>query len=180
MSDDRAGSRIDDSTLNKGEEMTTINTRVSLSRELIHAYPKRVRTLDPSPFNIKIDDQDSSDVSHGFCTISVSIDNNHSTDFILLLRNAPADQDVIDLVEEMDGECEEEKYGHAIKIEMTIRDAPKVRRLAKVIHKTVGRGKRYIDSNWIWQARRASNSLEAFAKVLANAYRHARGLESIE
>ena len=153
---------------------------VSLSREIANAYPERSRSWNPGPYTIKVDDHEPDDMPLAFCTISVSISDGNSTNFVLTMTNAPCDQEVIDLVDALDGECEEEKFGHAIKIDMTIRDAPKIRRLAKVINKTIGRGKHYLDSKWKWKAPRTARSLEAFAKVLANAYRHARGLESIE
>ena len=94
----------------------------------------------------------------------------------------PYNDNVEELIHELDGEfnLDEDELRLQISIPMTIRHAPQVRRLAKAIRSVVGRGRFYSNSLWIWQAPRAARSLEAFAKVLANAYRHARGLESIE
>lgn len=115
--------------------MTMINAAFSLSGEMMKACQKRVIAWTPCPYRIKIDDQMSDDMSHGFCTIEVSIRDGESTDFTLSIDDLPFGDDVEELIHELDREyvSGEDELRHQISIPMTLRCAPKVRQLAKAI-----------------------------------------------
>lgn len=122
----------------------------------------------------KLDDREERDVLHIFCSISVTLPNRSSNEFQLTLHNVPWDEDVEDFVEQLCGQWEEVPMGRILKLPMSIKSAPTIRKLAKAIRKVTGRGKTYDNSNWKWVTRRTAESLERFAAILAEVYRTQR------
>lgn len=158
--------------------MTTVNANSSFTRKLAESYPIQARHLVGDPISISIYDQDAEDRFHGTCEIHSTAADLKAGKFTLVLDSIPFDEDVEGLVWELDGVCENSRTGRTFKIPIRIDSAPKIRKLARIVHKVIGRGKRYLDSNWRWQAPTIARSLEFFAKVLAEGYRESRGLSN--
>jgi hypothetical protein len=121
-----------------------------------------------------IDDQNENDVPRAFCNISVTLPDSESNDFRLTLYPVPWDEDVEALVEALGGKWQEIPPGRVLKVPMTIRSVPDIRRLARAIRKVTGRGKRYVTANWKWSTRRTADSLERFARLLVEWNRSGR------
>lgn len=86
-----------------------------------------------------------------------------SESFLLILHNSPINPDVETLVTSRDGRILEEPTCRRIELDLTIKDVPYIRKLAKAIKKIVGRGESYSNKNWKWVCLRIAEALERLA-----------------
>jgi hypothetical protein len=114
-----------------------------------------------------IDDQAENDVPRAFCNMTITLPDSESNDFRLTLYPVPWDKDVEALVDALGGKWHDNSIGRVLKVPLTIRSVPDIRRLARAIRKVTGRGKRYVNANWKWSTRRTAGSLERFARLLS-------------
>jgi hypothetical protein len=147
----------------------------SLERFLSQTYVAPWETATMSPI-IRIDDRDEDDICSAFCDIHLTIIRSEPSAFQLALRNAPHDPEVDAIAREMNGTWQSLGSGRILTVSLTIKQVPQLRKLAKSIRRVVGRGKRYVDSNWRWIAPRTAGSLERLATVLIEFRRQARPL----
>jgi hypothetical protein len=122
---------------------------------------------------IKIDDQGDHDVFPYFCTISVRVPERNGDSLVLKLQYAPLNADARELIEDQGGELENTPRGTTVTLQLRVTNVTFIRKLARTIRNTVGRGKRYANPNWKWMCGRTADSLDRFADVLM-AYRSER------
>lgn len=148
--------------------MTTTRHKSSLHSRLVQAYPNQAKGLAGRPIHIRIDDRDSDDIYCGFCDIHLMMSDAHADQITLTLDNVPFDDEVKSVAAEMNGSWESTRTGQRLTLilELSASQTTELRRLATAIRKVVGRGRRYLDSNWKWIARRAADSLHFFATQL--------------
>jgi hypothetical protein len=82
--------------------------------------------------------------------------------FKLHFRNAPTDDDIVELVESMDGKIADGR----IEIDLHVKNTAFIGKLAKAFRSVVGRGKRYWNPNWKWVCPKTRDSLVLFAGAL--------------
>ena len=99
---------------------------------------------------------------------------SESNEFQLTLYPIPWDEGVETLAEELGGQWQETPTGRLLKVPMTIRSVPDIRKLVRAIRRVTGRGKRYLDPRWKWSTRRTADSLERFARLLVEWNRNER------
>jgi hypothetical protein len=134
------------------------------------------RHRDPSQDrSIRIDDGSRSDVPHLFCRILVQVPERNGVSFVLTMHNAPLNADAADLIRQHGGDLRETPYGPTVTLQINLKNITFIRKLARIIRNSVGRGKRYLDCNWKWLCPRTANSLERLADLLM-AFRHERRL----
>ena len=146
--------------------MTTLNVSKSLLNRLAEVYPKQARNLTSGPIFIRVDDRESDDTYVGFCDIHLKMSAPDADQFTLILDNVPFDDDVKTVAEELEGTWQTTRTGERLTLNLSASQKADIRRLATAIRKVVGRGRRYLDSNWKWIAPRTATSLEGFARKL--------------
>jgi hypothetical protein len=138
---------------------------------LARVYCEQVRGRQPGQSSTAgefwIDDQNEDDAPGAFCNIRATLPDDESNEFRLTLYPVPWDRDVETLVDRLGGQWQDIPTGRLLEVPMTARSVPDIRRLARVIRRVTGRGKRYVDSRWKWSTRRTADSLERFARLLA-------------
>ena len=149
--------------------MTTLNVSKSLSNQLAEAYPKQARNLTSGPILIRIDDRDSDDSYPGFCDIHLKMSAPDAAQFTLTLDNVPSDDEVKAVASELEGTWQSTRTGERLTLNLSISQKSDLRRLATAVRKVVGRGRRYLDSNWKWIAPRTAKSLEQLAREISKA-----------
>ena len=147
--------------------MTTLNVSKSPLNQLAKVYPKQARNLTAEPILIRVDDRDSSDSYPGFCDIHLKMSAVDATQFTLLLDNVPYDDHVREIATSMDGTWQSSRTGERLTLNLPADDCGNIRGLAKAIADVVGRGKRYLDPNWKWIARRTAKSLERLVRAIS-------------
>jgi hypothetical protein len=125
----------------------------------------------------RVDDESPADKSPCFCNITVRIDKTESIAFDLILTNAPWDEHVENLIEEIGGEWSGNLDNRSLTVSLTISKVAAIRKLADAIRKVVGRGRCYSNRNWKWISPRTADSLEIFADRLKE-YRALRKLNT--
>lgn len=119
---------------------------------------------NPTQLTAKIDDENSTD--RGLCQIHVR--TTGPSTFELKLTGSPMSSDVREFIASHGGEIAESI--NEIKLPLSVKQIAVIRKLARVIRSTVGRGRRYLDPNWKWICPRTADSLGRLADELA-AYR---------
>jgi hypothetical protein len=168
--------------------MSTINTQPSTDSEVnedLQDYfvDQYLALEDQNIFTnwpgepIKVDDQESTDVDHLFCKITVTVSDHEVNQFELNLSNAPFTEDLGDEINEGDAEINynEAKLRAGINIIVSTRDVTYIRNLAKAYRRTTGRGADYLDRNWIWVCRRTADSLDRLASNIMEFRKQRRG-----
>ena len=115
---------------------------------------------------IKIDDKGDHDVFPFFCTISVRVPERNGDSLVLTLQYAPLNADARELIETQGSAFENTPPGTTITLQLRVTSVTFIRKLARIIRNSVGRGKRYANPNWKWMCGRTGDSLDRFADVL--------------
>ena len=144
---------------------TTPTTLYLYLRDLYEGPPPNPVHAPPPVNPISLDDYNSKDCYQGFCHINAWRHAQPDT-IKLVMHNAPYDPTVLELVEQHHGTIQAGPEGKIITLPLTAKDAPLVRKLAKVIRKITGRGRSYSDRNLKWICPRTAASLERLAKHL--------------
>ena len=124
---------------------------------------RRNRAIDVS---IKIDDRDSQDVLSSFCTMTVHVPDSSEDTLILSIQHIPLTAESRSLIEDEGGNIRALPDGYVAEIKLKVKSVTFIRKLARAIRQTIGRGKRYHNSNLKWTCPRTAASLERFATVL--------------
>lgn len=145
---------------------------MNLTSFLFDVYGSRGRKTDANGGAcVQIDDQNQIDIQSGFCQIHVTVQSRESSTALLELSPAPHNGEVSELLHEHGGQLVHGSTGATIRLSVGPRDARRVRDLARAIRRITRRGETYADRNWKWICRRTADSLEQFARVLADAKR---------
>ncbi len=151
----------------------------NLLEYLLDAYnvplSQRHRALDQDQL-IKIDDENSGDVSYLFCQIHARLPDPHGKEIILTFDKAPFGLAARELIIERDGTIEETWLGPIVTLPIDIKSISFLRKLARTVRNTVGHNRSYADPNWKWLCPRTATSLEQFADIVM-AYRSKRRAE---
>ena len=115
---------------------------------------------------IKIDDRDSQDVLSSFCTMTVRVPDSSEGTLILSIQHIPLTGESRSLIEDGGGNIRALPDGYVAEIKLKVKSVTFIRKLARAIRQTIGRGKRYHNPNWKWICPRTAASLERFATVL--------------
>jgi hypothetical protein len=124
---------------------------------------RRSRSIDVL---IEIDDRDGRDVVASFCTMMVRVPDSSEGTLILSIQHIPLTGESRSLIEDVGGNIREFAGGYAAEITLSVKSVTFIRKLARAIRQTTGRGKRYDRPNWKWICPRTAASLERFATVL--------------
>ena len=124
---------------------------------------RRNRAID---VDIKIDDRDGQDVLSSFCTMTVRVPDSSEDTLILSIQHIPLTERSRSLIEGQGGNIREFPDGYRAEITLSVKSVTFIRKLARAIRQTTGRGKRYDHPNWKWICPRTAASLERFATVL--------------
>jgi hypothetical protein len=124
---------------------------------------RRNRAVDVS---IKIDDRDGQDVLSSFCTMTVRVPDSSEDTLILYIQHIPLTGESRSLIEDEGGNIRALPDGYAAELTLSVKRVTFIRKLARAIGQTTGRGKRYANPNWKWICPRTAASLERFATVL--------------
>lgn len=129
------------------------------------AYGGRTQSTsdDPSQVTAKVDDEAADDRGH--CQIHVT--TTSPTAFDLQLTNCPMTCDLREFIDSHCGKIDESRTDSEVEMELSVRQITVIRKLARLIRNTVGRGQRYPNPNWKWICPRTANSLDRFADNLA-------------
>jgi hypothetical protein len=142
---------------------------------LLDAYefadPRRRNRAVDSP--IKIDDRDGQDVVFSFCSMMVRVPDSSEDALVLTIHQLPLTEKTRGLIKDQGGSIREFAGGYAAEITLRVKNVTFIRKLARAIGQTTGRGKRYANPNWKWICPRTAASLERFASVLMS-YRSQR------
>lgn len=121
--------------------------------------------LKPDPAAIiKIDDRTSSDRSPPFCDIVVQFLPGEK--MVLRFGNLPLDGDVRSSLKRLKATVQESGSNTRVELTLATTNANRLRRLATLVRRVSGRGRRYADPNYKWMCRRISESLTHFVNVL--------------
>jgi hypothetical protein len=143
---------------------------MSFAKLVLDACGRSGRGMPTGPgASTRIDDRRESDGYPGFCEIHVSAPAPDGSSVLLELSPAPHNAEVCELVERHGGQIRQGSLGATIQLSLTFRDARHVRDLARAIRRVTRRGQRYPDPNWKWICPRTADSLERFARLLAQA-----------
>jgi hypothetical protein len=123
---------------------------------------RRNRAVD-SP--IVIDDRCGQDLL-SFCTMTVRVPDSSGDTLILSIQHIPLTERSRSLIEGQGGNIRAFPDGYTAEITLSVKNVTFIRKLARTIGQTTGRGKRYANSNWKWICPRTAASLERFATVL--------------
>lgn len=149
--------------------MTVTKSASRTCRLLAKAYPNQARNLTGAPIHIRVDDRDGDDIYPGFCDIHLKMSAPEAEVFRLILDNVPFNDEVKSVVTALGGAWESTRTGERLVLELSVTDAEEeIIWLAQAIRNVVGRGKRYLDRNWKWIARRTARSLERLGRILAS------------
>ena len=127
------------------------------------ADPRRRNRAVDSP--IVIDDRGGQDLL-SFCTMTVRVPDSNGDTLILSIQDIPLTEQSRSLIEDQGGNIRELAGGYTAEITLSVRSVTFIRKLARAIGQTTGRGKRYANPNWKWICPRTAASLERFATVL--------------
>jgi hypothetical protein len=116
---------------------------------------------------VRIDDRQKTDVYPGFCGISVTSQASDGSSVLLELWSAPHNAEVCEVVGRHGGVLAPDPFGASIRLTLGCGDAPRVRDLARAIHRVIRRGQQYPNPHWKWICPRTAESLERFAAILA-------------
>jgi hypothetical protein len=114
---------------------------------------------------IVIDDRGGQDLL-SFCTMTVQVPDSSGDTLILSIRDIPLTERSRSLIEGQGGNIREFPDGYRAEITLSVKSVTFIRKLARAIRQTTGRGKRYDHPNWKWICPRTAASLERFATVL--------------
>ncbi len=142
--------------------------KTALHRRLAQAYPSQSHNLISGPIYIRVDDRDSDDICYSFCDIHLRMSDPWDGKITLVLDNVPYDDEVTRIAADLNGTWQTFRSGKRLTLNCTSAELREITRLAQAIRQVVGRGKRYLDSNWKWIAPRTGKSLERLVRVLAN------------
>src|SRR5262249_1378757 len=123
---------------------------------------RRNRAVDAP---IKIDDRGGQDLL-SFCTMTVRVADSSEDTLILSIQDIPLTEQSRSLIEDQGGNIREFDGGCTAEITLSVKSVTFIRKLARAIGQTTGRGKRYANPNWKWICPRTAASLERFATVL--------------
>jgi hypothetical protein len=115
---------------------------------------------------IGIDDRGGQDVVSSFCTMTVRVPDSSGDSLILSIQHIPLTERSRSLIEDQGGNIREFPDGYRAEITLSVTSVTFIRKLARAIRQTTGRGKRYDHPNWKWICPRTAASLERFATVL--------------
>lgn len=149
--------------------MTAANGKIPLLGRLAKGYPDQARNLTSGTVFIRVDDRDSDDTYPGFCDIHLKMSAPDAAQFTLTLDNVPSDDEVKAVASELEGTWQSTRTGERLTLNLSISQKSDLRRLATAVRKVVGRGRRYLDSNWKWIAPRTAKSLEQLAREISKA-----------
>jgi hypothetical protein len=124
---------------------------------------RRNRAVDAP---IKIDDRDGQDVVFSFCSMMVRVPDSSEDALVLTMQQIPLTEKTRCLIKDQGGSIREFAGGYAAELTLSVKSVTYIRKLARAIGQTTGRGKRYANPNWKWICRRTAASLERFATVL--------------
>ena len=124
---------------------------------------RRNRAVDVS---IRIDDQSGQDVVSCFCSMAVRVPDSSEDALVLTIQQMPLTEQSRSLIEDQGGNIREFAGGYAAELTLSVKSVTFIRKLARAIGQTTGRGKRYANPNWKWICPRTAASLERFATVL--------------
>jgi hypothetical protein len=124
---------------------------------------RRNRAVDVS---IRIDDRDGQDVLSSFCSMAVQVPDSSGDTLILSIQHIPLTEKSRSLIEDQGGKIREFAGVYVAEITLSVKSVTFIRKLARAIGLTTGRGKRYANPNWKWICPRTAASLERFATVL--------------
>lgn len=114
----------------------------------------------------KIDDQRPSDNIELFCGIFVTIVSDDR--FVLFLsNNAPKTKAIRELVKSKSGTIKTNRGYTQMEVELNVGDISFLRKLSALTKSIIAPGKKYSDANWVWRARRISESLDKFVEILS-------------
>ena len=115
---------------------------------------------------IGIDDRGGQEVVSSFCTMTVRVPDSSGDTLILSIQHIPLTERSRSLIEGQGGNIREFPDGYRAEITLSVKSVTFIRKLARAIRQTTGRGKRYDHPNWKWICPRTAASLERFATVL--------------
>ena len=98
--------------------------------------------------------------------MTVRVPDPSEDTLILSIQDIPLTEQSRSLIEDQGGNIREFAGGYAAELTLSVKSVTFIRKLARVIRQTIGRGKRYHNSNWKWICPRTAASLERFATVL--------------
>ena len=146
--------------------MTTANGKILLLGRLAKGYPEQAKNLTGDSISIRVDDRSGDDITE-FCDIHLKMSDRDSDQFTLILDNVPYDDNVESIAEDLDGDWQTTRFGRRLTLNLTTAQAADLRLLATAIRKVVGRGRRYLNSNWKWMAPRTAKSLLKLTRTLS-------------
>ena len=121
------------------------------------------RAVDVS---IRIDDRGGQDVVFSFCSMMVRVPDSSEDALVLTILQIPLTEKTRCLIKDQGGSIREFAGGYAAELTLSVKSVTFIRKLARAIRQTIGRGKRYHNPNWKWICPRTAASLERFATVL--------------
>jgi hypothetical protein len=136
-------------------------------KRLAKAYPNQARNLTGGPIHIRVDDRDNKDSYPGFCDIHLKMSDPEADEFTLILDNIPFDDEVKAVATALNGIWQSTRTGERLTLNLSASFSDDIGKLAKVTRNVVGRGRKYLDPNWKWIARRTAISLERLAGTLS-------------
>jgi hypothetical protein len=98
--------------------------------------------------------------------MTVRVPDSSEDTLILSIQHIPLTGESRSLIEDEGGNIREFPDGYAAEITLKVKSVTFIRKLARAIRQTIGRGKRYLNPNWKWICPRTAASLERFATVL--------------
>ena len=124
---------------------------------------RRNRAVDVS---IRIDDRGGQDVVSSFCSMMVRVPDSSEDALVLTIQQIPLTEKTRCLIKDQGGSIREFAGGYTAELTLSVKSVTFIRKLARAIGQTTGRGKRYANPNWKWICPRTAASLERFATVL--------------
>lgn len=118
--------------------------------------------------SLRVDDQNDGDVARMFCTLRITVSTTTPNEFQLDIRNSPNATEVLQLIEDHDGEVTtNDKILRAeAKLTLATNNVTYLRQLARAYRRTTGRGTHYLDANWKWVCKRTAKSLDRLADTI--------------
>jgi hypothetical protein len=132
-----------------------------LSRFLVDAYSggSGRATEGTAEVAVKIEDQTAGD--RGLCRLIATVVGPDTSN--LQLTNCPMTDELRAFARSCTGLAADTGIDNAIQLRLSVKQVGVIRKLASIIRRTVGRGRRYQDPNWKWICPRTADSLEQFA-----------------
>lgn len=119
--------------------------------------------LGPTP-SIRIDDRTESDRTPPFCTVRATF--VPADKMVMQFGNLPLDDDVRSWLKLLKATTQESPTSTHVEFTLPLKSAHRLRRLATLVRRVSGRGRRYADPNFKWICPRVSASLNHFVDVL--------------